>query len=58
MIQKAARAAPAAQAAVQIGRLMLEEQTGIESIDLNPIMVGPTGQGCYVADALIWRGNT
>jgi acetate---CoA ligase (ADP-forming) len=39
-------------AAVKVGRLMLDDAQGVLSLDLNPVMVGARGEGCLVADAL------
>jgi len=44
-----------ADAAVAVGRLALDDRAAVTSIDLNPVFVGPVGQGCVAADAVVER---
>jgi acyl-CoA synthetase (NDP forming) len=39
-------------AAVKVGRLLLDDAQGVLGLDLNPVMVAARGDGCVVADAL------
>lgn len=42
-------------AAVRLGRIMATYQDLVASIDLNPVMVGPEGEGLRIVDALVER---
>jgi acyl-CoA synthetase (NDP forming) len=42
---------------VQVGKLIVAAEGAIRSMDLNPVLVGPAGQGAVVVDALIERGG-
>jgi hypothetical protein len=41
------------QVAVTVGVMMAFGESGVASLDLNPVIVGPKGQGCTVVDALV-----
>jgi acyl-CoA synthetase (NDP forming) len=43
-----------ADAVVAIGRLMLD-QPQVESLDLNPVLVGAAGEGCRALDAVVFE---
>jgi acyl-CoA synthetase (NDP forming) len=38
-----------------LSQLVVDHGDGIESIDINPVLVLPRGQGCIAVDALILR---
>jgi acyl-CoA synthetase (NDP forming) len=46
-----------AAAAVRLGALIAAAGNKIASIDLNPVMVGPAGQGITILDALVERAQ-
>ena len=41
------------RAAVTVGVMMVFGESGVASVDLNPVIVGPRGEGCTVVDALV-----
>jgi acyl-CoA synthetase (NDP forming) len=43
-----------ADAAVAVGRLMLEHVPRITSLDVNPVLVGDAGRGCAALDAVVF----
>jgi len=47
--------AAVAQAAVALGRLISSAQDAIQSVDVNPLIVGARGEGAWVVDALVER---
>ncbi len=40
------------KAAVSVGALMAEPGSSVVSLDVNPVIVGPQGDGCWAVDAL------
>jgi acyl-CoA synthetase (NDP forming) len=42
-------------AAVRLGRWMEEGDHTVLSVDINPVIVGPVGQGCLAADAVVFQ---
>ncbi len=56
------RGAPAAdraalvKAVLALGRFGVEMGAAVESVDINPLMVLPAGQGCVAVDALVVKG--
>ena len=42
-------------AAVAIGALMLDDRAGVSNLDLNPVIVGSAGEGCWALDAVVYR---
>ena len=44
------------RAAVAAGGLVVDQASGIASLDINPVIVGARGQGCMAVDALVVRG--
>jgi acyl-CoA synthetase (NDP forming) len=42
------------RAAEAIGRLLLDAQAGVTNLDLNPIIVGNRGEGCWAVDAVVY----
>ena len=46
-----------AQVVVAVGRLIVDAGGSIASIDVNPVLVAPRGQGAVVLDALVERGG-
>jgi succinyl-CoA synthetase beta subunit len=44
-----------AAAVVAVGALMQDDQAGITSIDLNPVLIGDRGNGCMAVDAVVFR---
>ena len=44
------------QAIVKVSRLAWAARGQVAEIDINPVLVGPAGQGLWVADALIVMG--
>jgi hypothetical protein len=44
--------------AVTVGVMMAFGESGVASLDLNPVIVGPKGQGCTVVDALVVEERT
>ena len=46
-----------AQVVVAVGRLIVDAGGTIASIDVNPVLVAPRGQGAVVLDALVERGG-
>jgi acyl-CoA synthetase (NDP forming) len=43
------------RAAAAVGDLMGDGRAAIESLDVNPVIVGPRGSGCVAVDAVIFR---
>ena len=43
--------------AARIGELMLDERSGVTSLDINPVIVGARGQGCTAVDAVVYRNG-
>ena len=43
-------------AALQVGRLMLDERAAVTNLDINPVIVGARGQGSVAVDAVVYRG--
>lgn len=41
------------RAAVTVGVMMVFGESGVASVDLNPVIVGSRGEGCTVVDALV-----
>jgi acyl-CoA synthetase (NDP forming) len=41
-------------AAVAVGRLMCDPKSGPVTLDLNPVIVGSKGQGCWAVDAVVY----
>jgi acyl-CoA synthetase (NDP forming) len=41
-------------AAVAVGRLMSDPKSGPVNLDLNPVIVGSKGQGCWAVDAVVY----
>jgi acyl-CoA synthetase (NDP forming) len=37
-----------------VGRLMCDPQAAVESLDLNPVMIGSRGEGCRALDAVVY----
>jgi acetate---CoA ligase (ADP-forming) len=37
-----------------VGRLMLDASAGVANLDLNPVIVGSTGEGCRAVDAVVY----
>ncbi len=44
------------EAALAVGRLMLDTRAGVVNLDLNPVLVGATGEGCVALDAVVYTG--
>lgn len=42
-------------AVVRIGELMRDDAAGVMSIDLNPVMLASSGEGCVVVDAVVFK---
>ncbi len=42
-------------AALQVGRLMLDERMAVTNLDINPVIVGARGEGCVAVDAVVYR---
>ena len=42
------------QAVVRIGELMLDDSAGIVNLDLNPVLIGSAGEGCWAVDAVVY----
>jgi acyl-CoA synthetase (NDP forming) len=42
-----------ARAAVRVGDLVADPDTGVVSVELNPLLVGDDGQGCRALDAVV-----
>jgi acetate---CoA ligase (ADP-forming) len=42
------------QAVVAVGRMMMDSSAAPWTLDLNPVIVGCTGEGCQVADAVVY----
>jgi len=40
---------------VALGRLISSAQDAIQSVDVNPLIVGAHGEGAWVVDALVER---
>jgi acyl-CoA synthetase (NDP forming) len=43
-----------AKAAVAVGRMLADPTAGIDSLDLNPLLVGAGGEGCLALDAVVY----
>jgi acyl-CoA synthetase (NDP forming) len=43
-----------AKAAVSVGRMLADPFAGIDSLDLNPLLVGALGEGCLALDAVVY----
>lgn len=43
-----------AKAAVAVGRMLADPSTGVDSLDLNPLLVGARGEGCLALDAVVY----
>jgi succinyl-CoA synthetase beta subunit len=43
---------------VAVGRLMAADRAGITQLDINPVIVGASGQGCVAVDAVIYRDTS
>jgi acyl-CoA synthetase (NDP forming) len=43
-----------ASAAEAVGRLMLDASAGVTNLDLNPVIVGSSGEGCRAVDAVVY----
>ena len=43
-----------AKAAVAVGRMLADPTAGIDSLDLNPLLVGARGEGCLALDAVVY----
>ncbi len=41
-------------AAVAVGRMMSDGKAGALNLDLNPVIVGSAGEGCWAVDALVY----
>ena len=37
-----------------VGRLMLDASAGVANLDLNPVIVGSSGEGCRAVDAVVY----
>lgn len=44
-------------AVVKIGDLMRDENAGVQSIDLNPVLLDSEGKGCVVVDAVVFKAS-
>jgi acyl-CoA synthetase (NDP forming) len=42
------------QAVAAVGRLMLDGSAGVTNLDLNPVIVGAQGEGCWAVDAVVY----
>ena len=42
------------QAVAAVGRLMLDSSAGVTNLDLNPVIVGAQGEGCWAVDAVVY----
>lgn len=42
------------RAAAALGALVADRTSGVVSIDANPVIVGPRGEGCVAVDAVVW----
>ena len=42
------------EAVLAVGRLMFDTQGGVVNLDLNPVLVGATGEGCVALDAVVY----
>jgi hypothetical protein len=40
---------------IAVGRLMLDTDSTIDNLDLNPVIVGPKGAGCTAVDAVVYK---
>jgi acetate---CoA ligase (ADP-forming) len=43
-----------ARAAEAVGRLMLDDKARVTNLDLNPVMVSSSGEGCFAVDAVVY----
>jgi len=43
------------RAAAAVGDLVADRDAGVASVDANPVIVGPRGEGCVAVDAVVWR---
>ena len=46
-----------ARMAVAVGDCMAAGKHGITQLDINPVIVAATGQGCVAVDAVVYRGQ-
>ena len=53
----AADTAAFASAVVAVGRLIADPAAGLTDLDVNPVIVGPEGEGCLAVDALVQLGR-
>ena len=44
-------------AVLAVCRLMMNPQTGVVNLDLNPVLVGAKGEGCVALDAVVYIGT-
>ncbi len=44
------------EAAVAVGRMMTDDSAGVLNLDVNPVMVGSTGEGCRAVDGVAYVG--
>jgi acyl-CoA synthetase (NDP forming) len=42
------------EAVIAVGRLMMNARSGVVNLDLNPVLVGATGEGCMALDAVVY----
>jgi len=42
-------------AALQVGRLILDDSSAVTNLDINPVIVGARGSGCVAVDAVVYR---
>ena len=42
------------EAALAVCRLMMDPQSGVVNLDLNPVLVGAMGEGCTALDAVVY----
>jgi acyl-CoA synthetase (NDP forming) len=47
-------AATVASAAVALGAMLADATSGVTSVDINPIVVGASGEGCLALDAVVF----
>ena len=43
------------EAALAVSRLMMDPQSGVVNLDLNPVLVGAKGEGCVALDAVVYK---
>jgi hypothetical protein len=44
------------EATLAVCRLMMNPRSGVVNLDLNPVLVGATGEGCVALDAVVYVG--